>query len=57
VLLMGVSTITAGYILEEGLMTLREVLLITGILQMTVGALWLLLASPRERVFLSSTAA
>ena len=57
VLLMGVSTITAGYILEEGLMTLREVLLVTGILQMTVGALWLLLASPRERSFLASTAA
>ena len=57
VLLMGVSTITAGYILEEGLMTLREVLLVTGILQMTVGGLWLLLASPRERVFLASTAA
>ena len=57
VLLMGVSTITAGYILEEGLMTLREVLLITGILQMTVGGLWLLLASPRERSFLASTAA
>ena len=57
VLLMGVSTITAGYILEEGIMTLREVLLITGILQMTVGGLWLLLASPRERAFLASTAA
>ena len=57
VLLMGVSTITAGYILEEGIITLREVLLITGILQMTVGGLWLLLASPRERAFLASTAA
>ena len=57
VLLMGISTITAGYILEEGLMTLREVLLVTGILQMTVGGLWLLLASPRERSFLASTAA
>ena len=30
VLTMGVSTIAAGYILEEELVTLREILLVTG---------------------------
>ena len=53
VMVMGVSTITAGYILEEGLVTLREILLVTGFVQMTVGALWILLASPREKRFLA----
>ncbi len=53
VLTMGVSTIAAGYILEEELVTLREILLVTGLVQLTVGALWLLLASPRERAFIS----
>ena len=57
VLTMGVSTIAAGYILEEELVTLREILLVTGLVQLTVGALWLLLASPREKAFISSRAA
>ena len=54
VLTMGVSTIAAGYILEEELVTLREILLVTGLVQLSVGALWLLLASPRERRFIES---
>ena len=57
VLTMGVSTIAAGYILEEELVTLREILLVTGLVQLAVGTLWLLLASPRERAFISSRAA
>jgi len=57
VLTMGVSTIAAGYILEEELVTLREILLVTGLVQLAVGTLWLLLASPREKVFISSRAA
>ena len=55
VLTMGVSTIVAGYILEEELVTLREILLVTGMVQISVGALWLLLASPREKRFIGST--
>ena len=51
---MGVSTIAAGYILEEELVTLREILLVTGLVQLSVGALWLLLASPREKRFIAS---
>ena len=57
VLTMGISTIAAGYILEEELVTLREILLVTGLVQLTVGTLWLLLASPREKAFISSRAA
>lgn len=53
VLTMGVSTIGAGYILEEDLLSLRDILLLTGMIQITVGALWLLLASPREKRFLA----
>ena len=54
VLTMGTSTISAGYILEEELMTLREILLVTGLIQVAVGVLWLLLASPREKIFFAS---
>ena len=57
VLTMVISTIVAGYILEEGLVTLREILLVTGLVQLTVGTLWLLLASPREKAFISSRGA
>ena len=54
VLTMGISTILSGYILEEELMTLREILLVTGLIQVVVGLLWLLLASPREKRFFAS---
>ena len=54
VLTMGISTILSGIILEEELMTLREILLVTGLIQVVVGLLWLLLASPREKRFFAS---
>ena len=54
VLTMGTSTIAGGYILEEELMTLREILLVTGLIQIGVGALWLTLVSPREKIFFAS---
>ena len=54
VLTMGISTIASGYILEEELVTLREILLLTGLVQLSVGLLWLLLASPREKRFFAS---
>ena len=44
----------SGIILEEELMTLREILLVTGLIQVVVGLLWLLLASPREKRFFAS---
>jgi hypothetical protein len=56
-LTMGVSTIFAGLAMEHEVVTLREMLLITAGIQISVGMLWLLLASPGERSYLSSTAA
>ena len=52
-LTMGVSTIFAGLGMEYEVVTLREMLLITAGIQITVGVLWLLLASPREKSFLA----
>jgi hypothetical protein len=43
--------------MEHEIVTLREMLLITAGIQMSVGMLWLLLASPGERSFISSTTA
>ena len=56
-LTMGVSTIFAGMGMEYEVVTLREMLLITAGIQISVGILWLLLASPRERSYISSTGA
>ena len=56
-LTMGVSTIFAGLAMEHEVVTLREMLLITAGIQMSVGMLWLLLASPGERSYISPTAA
>ena len=52
-LTMGVSTIFAGLGMEYEVVTLREMLLITAGIQISVGVLWLLLASPGERAFLT----
>ena len=52
-LTMGVSTIFAGLGMEYDVVTLREMLLITAGIQISVGVLWLLLASPREKSFLA----
>ena len=56
-LTMGVSTVFAGLAMEHEVVTLREMLLITAGIQMSVGMLWLLLASPGERSYISPTAA
>ena len=53
-LTMGVSTILAGFAMEEGLFQLREMLLLTAFIQISMGILWLTFASPRERAFMSS---
>jgi len=50
-LTMGVSTFIAGIGMEYEVVTLREMLLITAGIQISVGVLWLLLASPGERAF------
>ena len=54
-LTMGISTLFAGLGMEYEVVTLREMLLITAGIQISVGVLWLLLASPRERAYVAST--
>ena len=56
-LTMGISTIFAGVGMEYEVVTLREMLLITAGVQISVGILWLLLASPKEKAFISSKGA
>jgi len=56
-LTMGVSTLLAGLAMENEVVALREMLLITAGIQITVGILWLLLASPAERSYMSARAA
>jgi len=56
-LTMGVSTLLAGLAMENEVVSLREMLLITAGIQITVGMLWLLLASPGERSHMSTRAA
>lgn len=53
-LTMGVSAILAGYAMEHELLELRGMLLLTGLIQISVGLLWLLFASPREREFMAA---
>jgi hypothetical protein len=53
-LTMGISTLGGGYILEEGWVTIREALLLSGLIQVGAGLAWLLIASPREREYIES---
>ena len=53
-LTMGISTVIAGLAMENQIFELREMLMITAATQITAGILWLLIASPRERVFMSA---
>ena len=49
---MGLSTVAAGLILENDLLTLRETIIATGALQIMAGVLWILLATPEEKKML-----
>ena len=53
-LTMGISTLAGGYILEEGWVTIREALTLSGLIQVAAGLAWLLIASPREREYIQS---
>ncbi len=53
-LTMGVSTLAGGYILEGGWVTIREALLLSGLIQVAAGLAWLMIASPREREYIQS---
>ena len=52
---MGISTVTAGLILENDLLSLRETIIATGALQILAGLLWILLASPKEKRMLDKS--
>ncbi len=50
---MGSSALAAALILENQVLELREVIAITGVIQITLGILWILLASPSEKKIFS----
>ncbi|MBL6883741.1 MAG: MFS transporter [Candidatus Thalassarchaeum sp.] len=47
--MMGTSAITAGYILENEFLQLREVIALSAIIQIIMGIGWILFATPREK--------
>lgn len=51
-LTMGLSTVAAGLILENGMLSLRETIIVTGALQILAGVLWIILATPKEKEML-----
>ena len=51
--MMGFSALGAGMVLEGGFMSLRETIALTAIIQIAMGLLWLVFATPRERELLS----
>ena len=53
-LTMGISTIIAGLIMEYELLELRETVGLTGIIQITVGLLWIIIASSNEKKYFNS---
>ena len=52
---MGLSTVAAGLILENDLLTLRETIIATGAIQILAGLLWIVIASPNELKLISET--
>jgi predicted MFS family arabinose efflux permease len=54
-LTMGISTLLAGLAMENEVVELREMLLITAGIQILVGFLWLTIASPREMGMVSES--
>jgi len=52
-LMMGVSAISAGYIMENGMLDLREVIAATGLVQIALGIIWTSLYSKEEKALLS----
>ena len=47
--MMGTSAITAGFMLENELLELREVIALSAIIQIIMGIGWILLAAPKEK--------
>ena len=51
-LTMGISAVAGGLIMENGLLELRELIALTGMVQIVLGLAWILLASSHERELL-----
>ena len=49
-LMMGLSAITAGFILENHFLQLREVIALSALIQIIMGIGWILFASPKEKI-------
>ena len=54
-LTMGISTVAAGQILENGILSLRETIIATGALQILAGIFWILFATPSEKRMLNES--
>ena len=52
-LTMGLSTVAAGLILENDILSLRETIIATGALQILAGIFWILFATPSEKRMLN----
>ena len=52
-LMMGISAVIGGLIMENGLLDLRELIALTGLVQIVLGLAWIMLASPQEKTLLS----
>ena len=54
-LVMGISAISAGYLMDDGVLSLREVIALTGIVQIFLGLIWIFVISPKEKQLLDQS--
>jgi MFS family permease len=54
-LTMGISAVAGGLIMENGLLGLRELIALTGMVQIVLGLAWIVLASSHEKRLLDQT--
>ena len=54
-LTMGISAVVGGLIMENGLLELRELIALTGMVQIVLGLAWIVLASSHEKRLLDQT--
>tara|TARA_B100001123_G_scaffold145568_1_gene168955 strand:- start:1250 stop:2521 length:1272 start_codon:yes stop_codon:yes gene_type:complete len=54
-LMMGISAISAGYIMDNGMLSLREVIALTGMVQIFLGLVWIFAISPKEKELLDQS--
>jgi len=47
--MMGISALSAGLIMENELLSIVEVIALTGMVQIMLGLAWIILASPSEK--------